>query len=170
MANRKRLVDDAKSLQYFLNRSRVLAQYREFLRTTSPLETDVRKDVRAQIRAGFEMYRDVHDEKKVSGVLLRQAREQLKMVEDLVDTAVARQRVAETAALAAAQSDGGVVVNSVVRRPTESWMDAAAQDAPVNEDGTQDDVKGRVGVGWPWKSSKSAAAVQALDLRGVKRR
>lgn len=165
MANRKRLADDAKSLQYFLNRSRVLSQYREFLRMTSPLESDVRNDVRAQIRAGFEMYRDVSDEKKVSGVLLRQAREQLKMVEDLVDTAVARQRVAENAAAAAAQSNG-------VRRPAETWMDAAAEDTQVNEEekDTQDDIKGRMGVGWPWNSNKSVAAVQTLDLRGVKRR
>lgn len=146
-----------KSLQYFLNRSNVLAQYRQFLRTTIPLESDVRNDVRKQIRDGFEMYRDLEDENHV-GRLLRQSKDQLKMVSDLVDTAVARQRV-HTATTSAAVPK--VELRSMVQNSSkDTWMEQGSEENP-------DDVKGRIGVGWPWKSNKP---VKKLELEGIKRR
>ncbi|KAF1336488.1 Complex 1 lyr protein, partial [Globisporangium splendens] len=157
-----------KSLQYFLNRSNVLAQYRQFLRTTIPLEPDVRADVRKQIRDGFEAYRDLDDENHV-GRLLRQSKDQLKMVSDLVDTAVARQRVSTSPVVSSASA--GVPPKMTLRVPDhdsmvhrtnnkDTWMEQGANDNP-------DDVKGRVGTGWPWKSNKP---VKKLELEGIKRR
>jgi hypothetical protein len=42
----------------------------------------------------------------------------------------------------------------------------AAVDAAAG-DGSEDDVKGRMGVGWPWQSGKT---VRKIDLEGIKRR
>ncbi|DAZ98553.1 TPA: hypothetical protein N0F65_007052 [Lagenidium giganteum] len=117
-----------KSLQYFLNRSSVLAQYRQFLRLTAPLDADVRRDVRQQIRASYVLYRDVDDEKHVRH-LLRQGKDQLQHVSDLVDSAVAQQRIKR----AAGQGESSL------------WTDAQAMESP--DHGSLDDVKGRVGMG-----------------------
>lgn len=173
-----------KSLQYFLNRSSVLAQYREFLRATRPLAPDTRRDVRHQIRAGFEAQRQEADERRVAQ-LLRGAREQLKMVGDLVDTATARQRAAEMTTAAASTTDSmtsrsplpkaeiistkaskadGATFGNVVQHNSASvagtWMEPSGDDA-------ESDVKGRVGTGWPWKSSRPP---KKLELEGIKRR
>ncbi|KAJ0402498.1 hypothetical protein ATCC90586_002668 [Pythium insidiosum] len=136
-----------KSLQYFLNRSQVLAQYHEFLRITQPLEDAVRRDVRAQIRSAFEMYRDVEDETKAAQ-LVRQGRDQLKHVSDLVDSSVARQRLATQQA---EQSD--------------TWLDSQAPTDTVDSDG-EADVRGRIGQGWPWSKNKT---VQKIELEGIRR-
>lgn len=152
-----------KSLQYFLNRSNVLAQYRQFLRTTIPLEADVRRDVRKQIRDGFENYRSLEDENHV-GRLLRQSKDQLKMVSDLVDTATAKQRLAAASSASAATTATKVELHSMVQNSgsastKDTWMEPQ-EDNP-------DDVKGRVGTGWPWKSDKP---IKKLELEGIKRR
>ncbi|EGZ14190.1 hypothetical protein PHYSODRAFT_547502 [Phytophthora sojae] len=162
---RRALGAEVKSLQYFLNRTAVLNQYREFLRTTKPLADDVRQDVRRQVRAGFDAYRNEEDERRV-GLLLRQARDQLKMVSDLVDTAVAQQRSAESKRdwkkgdWAASKQQAPAAAAPVEAKDT--WMDSPSD----GEDG-KDDVKGRVGTGWPWKSDKGT---DKLDLEGIKRR
>ncbi|KAF1778011.1 Acyl-CoA N-acyltransferase [Phytophthora cactorum] len=128
---RRALGLEVKSLQYFLNRTAVLKQYREFLRTTKPLAADVRLDVRRQIRAGFDTCRNEEDERRVS-MLLRQAREQLKMVSDLVDTAQAQQR---------SERDWkkGDWTSAKAVDTQDSWMDTPSED----KDGTED-VKGRI--------------------------
>jgi hypothetical protein len=153
---RRALGAEVKSLQYFLNRTAVLQQYREFLRTTQPLAADVRLDVRRQIRAGFDACRHEQDERRVS-LLLRQARDQLKMVSDLVDTAVAQQR---------RDSERDWKKGGWAAKPKtaaeDTWLDTPSDD----KDG-KEDVKGRVGTGWPWKSGKGA---DKLDLEGIKRR
>ncbi|TMW69557.1 hypothetical protein Poli38472_001713 [Pythium oligandrum] len=146
-----------KSLQYFLNRSAVLAQYRQLLRITKPLERDVRRDVRQQIRASYEMYRHVEDETQASN-LLRQGKEQVKHVSDLVDSAVARQRLVEETAQAKAKAS--VVVSSTSKA---TWTDAASGE----DDDDQEDVRGRLGTGWPWKKD---APAKKLELDGVRRR
>ncbi|OWY90257.1 hypothetical protein PHMEG_00041703 [Phytophthora megakarya] len=150
---RRALGAEVKSLQYFLNRTAVLNQYREFLRTTKPLAADVRLDVRRQIRAGFDSSRFEEDERRVS-LLLRQARDQLKMVSDLVDTAMAQQR---------SEDERDWKKGEWTATQTEdTWMDSPSDD----KDG-KEDVKGRVGTGWPWKSGKTT---DKLDLEGIKRR
>lgn len=163
-ATRRALGLEVKSLQYFMNRTAVLKQYREFLRTTKPLAADVRPDVRRQIRAGFDAYRDEEDEQRVS-LLLRQARDQMKMVSDLVDTAMAQQRSAASERdwkkgewATSQQKPAAAAANDT----KDTWMDALLEE----KDG-KEDVKGRVGTGWPWKSGKGT---DQLDLQGVKRR
>ncbi|KAG1686967.1 hypothetical protein DVH05_005794 [Phytophthora capsici] len=154
---RRALGPEVKSLQYFLNRTAVLNQYREFLRTTKPLATDVRLDVRRQIRAGFDACRFEQDERRVS-LLLRQARDQMKMVSDLVDTAVAQQRSDKAHDWKKGEWNAP--------KPEDTWMDAPSEDKGGGKDG-KEDVKGRVGTGWPWKSGKGT---DKLDLEGIKRR
>ncbi|RLN37366.1 hypothetical protein BBJ28_00019732 [Nothophytophthora sp. Chile5] len=137
---KRALGPEFKSLQYFLNRTAVLTQYRQFLRTTKPLTADVRGDVRRQIRAGFDAYRDLDDDKRVN-LLLRQARDQLKMVSDLVDTAVARQRIeAEVTAEKDWKKGDWAAKSPVVTAPPmetkDTWMDAPSED----KDGKEDDV------------------------------
>lgn len=170
-----------KSLQYFLNRASVLAQYREFLRTTRPLAPDTRRDVRRQIRAGFESQRLEADDQRVSQ-LLRSARDQLKMVSDLVDTATARQRLGAVAAAAGSSATIGAAQSPAARTtltmkettPTRPELrsvinhSAGAQETWTEQTGSDpDDVKGRVGTGWPWKSSQPP---KKLELEGIKRR
>lgn len=147
-----------KSLQFFLNRSAALAQYRQFLRVTAALPSaETRRDVRRQVRQAFEMHRGEGDDKRVA-VLLRQGRDQLKMVGDLVDSAVAQQRLADEAAEAKDWKKGAWTESK------DTWMDDAASAAG---DGSEDDVKGRMGVGWPWQTKKT---VRKIDLEGIKRR
>ncbi|KAK1929076.1 hypothetical protein P3T76_015369 [Phytophthora citrophthora] len=154
---RRALGPEVKSLQYFLNRTAVLNQYREFLRTTKPLATDVRLDVRRQIRAGFDACRFEQDERRVS-LLLRQARDQMKMVSDLVDTAVAQQR--------SDNENDWKKGDWNAAKPADTWMDTPQEAKDDDKDG-KEDVKGRVGTGWPWKSGKTT---DKLDLEGIKRR
>ncbi|RLN49954.1 hypothetical protein BBJ28_00019984 [Nothophytophthora sp. Chile5] len=139
---KRALGPEFKSLQFFLNRTAVLTQYRQFLRTTKPLASDVRGDVRRQIRAGFDAYRDLDDDKRVN-LLLRQARDQLKMVSDLVDTAVARQRIEAEAAAEKDWKKGGWAVKSpVVTAPPMETKDTWT-DAPSDDKDGKEDVKGR---------------------------
>ncbi|CAI5715792.1 unnamed protein product [Peronospora effusa] len=161
MGKTKRVLGpEIKSLKYFINRTAVLKQYREFLRITKPLAVDVRLDVRRQIRAGFDAYRHEED----VSLLLRQAREQMKMVSDLVDTALAQQRSAVSERDWKKDewviSTHGAAVASIDTKNT--WMDTLSED----KDG-QEDVKGRLGNGWPWKRGK---CIDILDLQGIKRR
>ncbi|CAI5741304.1 unnamed protein product [Peronospora destructor] len=44
----------------------------------------------------------------------------------------------------------------------DTWMDTLSK---IKDD--QEDVKGRLGTGWPWKRGK---AIDKLDLQGIKRR
>ncbi|TYZ66094.1 hypothetical protein PybrP1_013018 [[Pythium] brassicae (nom. inval.)] len=158
-----------KSLQYFLNRASVLTQYREFLRTTRPLAPDTRRDVRRQIRAGFEAQRLEADDQRVSQ-LLRGAREQLKMVSDLVDTATARQRLGVAVGSDTTSQSPAPKAEATMRPELRSVVShsAGAQETWTEQVGSDpDDVKGRVGTGWPWKSSQPP---KKLELEGIKRR
>lgn len=150
-----------RSLQFFLNRSAALAQYRAFLRAAAALpDAATRRDVRRQVRQGFELQRGEASEARVA-LLLRQGREQLKMVGDLVDSAVAQQRLAD----ANERRDwkkGDWAGGAAGSR--DSWVDAPREGGG---DGSEDDVKGRVGVGWPWKARQ---VVRKIDLEGIKRR
>uniref|UniRef100_A0AAV1VN84 Complex 1 LYR protein domain-containing protein n=1 Tax=Peronospora matthiolae TaxID=2874970 RepID=A0AAV1VN84_9STRA len=157
---RRALGPEIKSLQFFLNRTAVLKLYREFLRISKPLATEVQLDVRRQIRAGFDACRDEEDEQHVS-LLLRQARDQMKMVSDSVDTAMAQQRderIREGGDAVAAKQKGGAAETVT----SDMWVELSSEKG----DGTED-VKGRVGSGWPWKSGK---VTEKLDLVGIKRR
>lgn len=152
-----------RSLRYFLNRSKVLAQYHALLRITAPLAGDVRADVRQQIRSSYEMYRHVDDEAHVAR-LIQQGKDQMKHVSDLVDSAVARQRVQATREVVATS------VQSKELNDTGSWIESADSSSPDSlgdDHGSLEDVKGRLGVGWPWKSKPS---VRKLELDGIKRR
>ncbi|KAG7381342.1 hypothetical protein PHYPSEUDO_006187 [Phytophthora pseudosyringae] len=157
---RRALGAEVKSLLYFLNRTAVLGQYREFLRTTKPLAADVRLDVRRQIRAGFDASRHEEDERRVA-LLLRQARDQMKMVSDLVDTAVAQQRSAASER-DWKKGEWATAKPAAAADTQDTWVDAPSE----GEDG-KEDVKGRVGTGWPWKSGKGT---DKLNLEGIKRR
>ncbi|GMF43310.1 unnamed protein product [Phytophthora fragariaefolia] len=84
------------------------------------------------------------------------------MVSDLVDTAVAQQRSAESTRDWKKGDWAAAPKPQAPADPKDTWMDSP----PDGKDG-QDDVKGRVGTGWPWKSGKGT---DKLDLDGIKRR
>lgn len=143
---RRALGHDIKSLQYFINRTKVLQQFREFLRISKPLPIDVRLNVRHKVRAGFEACRHEKDERRL-GVLLRQGREQLKIVSELVDTAQAKHNT---------ESDS-----------EKENSHSTKMDLPPDTSDGKDDVKGRLGTGWPWVNRKGASR---FDLKAIKRR
>ncbi|KAI9917209.1 hypothetical protein PsorP6_012370 [Peronosclerospora sorghi] len=146
---------------YFLNRAAVLQKYREFLRITRPLAADARLDIRCQIRSGFDAYRFEEDEQRVK-LLLLQAREQMKMVLDLVDMSVAQQRSTGS------EQDWKNGKWAASKRAAAAKTDTKdASDVPSGDTDRKEDVKGRVGTGWPWEISQGT---QKLDLQGIKRR
>ncbi|TDH69642.1 hypothetical protein CCR75_002537 [Bremia lactucae] len=154
MVGYRALGSEFKSLQYFLNHTAVLKQYREFLRTTLPLDEDVRLNVRRQIRAGFDANRNEKDERRIR-LLLHQAHAELKSVRDLVFTAQAQQR-----------SGRNDIFENWSRADSICSTDTR-MDTPCKDKDGKEDLKGRLGTGWPWKSERGTKKV---DLKGIKRR
>ncbi|ETV97686.1 hypothetical protein H310_09573 [Aphanomyces invadans] len=118
------------SFAYFINRSQVIKQYRLFLREIRPLAKETRQEVQQTIRAKFEATRHESNPTEVKRHLAY-GHAQVQHVRELV--------------------------NSVSATPTkprpdvsfqETWTDAPPVSDDVNE--SQEDIKGRVGKGWPW--------------------
>ena len=68
-------------LKYFIHRSMILNQYREFLRATRPLEGTTRQELRREIRRGFEQSREASLDDTPQ--LLQRGREELKHIQAL---------------------------------------------------------------------------------------
>ncbi|OQR93860.1 hypothetical protein THRCLA_22275 [Thraustotheca clavata] len=115
------------SLAYFVNRSQVLKQYRTYLREIRMLEKDARKDMRLSIRAKFEEAKYLQDPHLVKQAIAY-GNAQLQHVRELV--------------------------NSVGTRPQKNvsnstWIEQVNEESEDN--GAMDDVRGRIGAGWPWQ-------------------
>ena len=113
------------SLAYFVNRAKVLTQYRAFCRVARMLSAAERAPLLADVRAQFEVHRHETDEANVRQ-LLSQGEAQLKQLTTMVGTAASTANV-----------------------------DGAGGHAPVHErtqeaSTGERDVLGRVGVEWPW--------------------
>ena len=112
------------SLAYFVNRAKVLTQYRAFCRVARMLSAGERAPLLADVRAQFELHRHETDEANVRQ-LLSQGEAQLKQLTTMVGTA----------STANVNDAGG---HAPVHERT--------QEACTGET----DVLGRVGVEWPW--------------------
>lgn len=119
------------SLAYFVNRAKVLAQYRSFCRVARTLAVAERAPLLADVRAQFELHRHEADEANVRQ-LLSQGEAQLKQLATMVGTA-------STASVGRTAS-----------------VERAGSSAPVQVTGEEEararssDVLGRVGEEWPW--------------------
>ncbi|KAJ2156934.1 hypothetical protein GGF46_004853 [Coemansia sp. RSA 552] len=69
------------SLRQFIQRGKVIAMYRQFMRLTKRIDdNEARRETRQWIRGDFERYRNESDLQRVE-VLLAQARRQYKEME-----------------------------------------------------------------------------------------
>lgn len=78
-----------------------------------------------------------------------------------MDTAVAHQR----SATSKRDWNKDVVTQRTATKLTDT--SATCIDALLEEKGGMENVKGRLGTGWPWRSGKGT---DLLDLEGIKRR
>ena len=135
----------ALGLRDFIHRSRVLSQYRMFMRELVGIEAGTAAELRAQIREAFEKNRD---EKNLANrkAALAEGTRQLQFLRTYVGTA---RRAQEAAGMA----------------PGESWVGS----------GETWDVRGRIGEGWAWSPSSTpsdsppAAVEEEEVVRGVGR-
>ncbi|CAK4071648.1 unnamed protein product [Aphanomyces euteiches] len=111
------------SFAYFVNRSQVLKQYRLFLREIRPLQKDTRREVQQTIRAKFDAVKHEKDSTQIKKHLAY-GHAQMQHVRELVNSAS----------------------SFVPRVPSDTWTDAKLEN--LNE--SQEDIKGRLGKGWPW--------------------
>ncbi len=116
------------SLRDFLHRSKVLSQYRTFLRELVGLDKTTATEIRVQIREAYEMQRS---EKNLANrkAALQEGARQLQFLRTYVGTT---RRAQEAAGMA----------------PGESWVGT----------GEAWDVRGRIGEGWAWSSDAPAEA------------
>lgn len=76
------------SLQYFIQRSAALVQYRKFLKVLRPLPVSVREDLHVQIRERFEACRGTEDIQEIR-MNLGRGEEELKQLQLEMTTTVA---------------------------------------------------------------------------------
>lgn len=131
-----RKLDNALSLRDFLHRSKVLTQYRNFMRELRGIDETASKELRARIREGFKANKAEKDKANRAAMLLEGTR-QLQFVRTYVGTAKRGEAVAG--------AEG------------ESW---------VGSGGDPEDVKGRLGHGWPWAGAEAADAEQEAEQAG----
>jgi hypothetical protein len=125
---RRVLPRGALGLRDFLHRSRVLAQYREFMRELRCLGPDstAAKEMREQIREGFAKYAGERNRASQRQLLADGAR-QLQFLRSYVSTAQRAQRAAGVEAL------------------PDTWVGSG--------DGW--DIRGRIGEGWAWEEPRA---------------
>ena len=120
------------SLRDFLWRSRVLTQYRAFFRATRELSPSAAADARAQVRENFRA-RMGESDRGVRVSALAEGERQLAIVRKSASLAsVADARFGGRA------SEGAPIIDTT--DTSGSWVGT----------GAPDDVRGRVGAGWPW--------------------
>ncbi|OQR86903.1 hypothetical protein ACHHYP_09759 [Achlya hypogyna] len=118
------------SLAYFVNRSNVLKQYRLYLREIRPMAKEARDDLRKTIRAKYEEAANLTDDRAVKQAIAY-GHSQLQHVRELVNSVgPAKPRVDASA--------------------KATWVDTPVV-AASDDDGAMEDVRGRLGAGWPWQ-------------------
>ena len=169
MSSRSRGVNSSLSLRDFIWRSKVLSQFRSFLRALRPLDAATRGEARVRVRAGFSAARNAG--KDVRATILADGEAQLAV---LRKTAALAERGAAsassgTASSASCGSVGHVHSSACASAGAGTGLATdypgaggrAAVGAPtinVNDtsgswvgSGTSDDERGRTGSGWPWQ-------------------
>lgn len=117
----RRLPSTTLSLAEFIHRSKVLQQYRSFLRELRGVDVAAAAELRDQIRASFKKHKDERNRAQRAQLLSEGAR-QLIFVRTYVGTARKAQQAAG------------------VEGMPGTWVGS----------GDVHDVRGRIGEGWPW--------------------
>jgi hypothetical protein len=162
---RSRLPKAALGLRDFLRRGAVLAQYRSFLREVRGVEDpSSRREMRAQIRSGYEANRLERSPANIKAALTEGAR-QLQFLRSYAGTArrgpspPATAKGAGVGAGAGAGSGGqqghGHSHGGVPCSGDHSHDGGDFGEKPKAEEswvgtGEPDDIRGRLGDGWPW--------------------
>lgn len=117
---RRRLPKDALSLRDFLHKSQVLKQYRAFLRELQGLDPTTVAELHKQIK---DAYRENANERNRANMkaLLAEGERQLVFVRSYIGTA-------------------RKVDPATIGKTDPTWVGT----------GDDDDIRGRIGEGWPW--------------------
>jgi hypothetical protein len=113
----------------FMQRQRVLGLYRSMLRAVGRLQReDIRPDIWQQVRVEFRHNKTITDAVSLKALMTEGTR-QLEVLKDMAGSPIGGESKIHP-------------VSPVVPIPgVTSWLDSS----------TEDDVKGRVGEGWPWQ-------------------
>ena len=120
-------VGGALSLRDFLHKSKVLNQYRAFFRETTAMDATAAQELRRQIRAEYKLHKGEASAAQ-RRALLNEGTRQLQSL-----------RKYSGASLQAKKAAGGDSL------PADTWVGT----------GEAFDIRGRIGVGFPWSSSSS---------------
>ena len=159
----RRILPPALSLADFIHRSRVLAQYRAFLRALDGVEGAAAVEARTSVRAAFARGAAVTDRADARGLLAEGERELATLRGSTGTVRAGAGRVPPPPAApgcgggsSAGSSSSGSGVGSGGSVPGRAPPGAAAALAaapplsPAAAAAAIDDVKGRMGQGWPW--------------------
>ena len=108
----------------FMQRQRVLGLYRSMLKSVQRIDrSDIRADIRQQIKSEFTINKNMTDAVSLRSLMSEGSR-QLEILKDMESTP--------------SSTFNPVFPNNPA---VTSWLDSS----------TEDEIKGRVGVGWPWQ-------------------
>ena len=154
----KRLSGTSLNLRDFMRRGQVLSQYRSFQRELRllPAKSASRVELAQKIREGFQQNKNEKDRAAVKAMLTEGTR-QLQFLRTYAGTArrgsgvrdnsSSSNMVSNSSGSSATLGETTSTVSAVLgtdevggTSPNKSWVGT----------GDKDDIRGRVGVGWPW--------------------
>jgi hypothetical protein len=124
MSKAGKRLGQALSYPAFMQRQRVLGLYRSMLKSVQRIDrSDIRVDISQQIKSEFTNNKNVKDAVSLRSLMSEGSR-QLEVLKDM-------------------ESSPSSTFNPVYPNnpAVTSWLDSS----------TEDDIKGRVGEGWPWQ-------------------
>ena len=158
------LLNKTLNLRDFMRRGQVLSQYRSFQRELRllPAKSASRVELAQKIREGFQQNKNEKDRAAVKAMLTEGTR-QLQFLRTYAGTARRGSGVRESVSILSAPSNTenvtnessvtslstvaatlGIDGNGSVTTPVASWVGT----------GDKDDIRGRIGIGWPWGGQK----------------
>lgn len=163
------LINSALNLRHFLRRQQVLQLYRSFLRELHGIDKSVANELRKQIREGFTTNRHVKNSNDIKN-LINEGNRQLQFVRTYVGTArrstpTNASTVTTEGSLSSQHNTIQTMMlgkgNSVTKETREQQINNSIINPLVDTNnvkntswvgtGEPDDIRGRVGEGWPWK-------------------
>jgi len=164
------LINSALNLRHFLRRQQVLQLYRSFLRELHGIDRTVALELKKQIRDGFSSNQHVKNANDIKN-LINEGNRQLQFVRTYVGTA--RRTNPSTTALGTTnplltmplgkgigitkETREQQIKNSVINPLEDKNTNYLGSDTGNVKNtswvgtGEPDDIRGRIGEGWPWK-------------------
>jgi hypothetical protein len=140
----------------FMRRGQVLSQYRSFQRELRllPAKSASRVELAQKIREGFRQNKNEKDRSAVKAMLTEGTR-QLQFLRTYAGTARRGSGIREPS-IVNNDINGSDNTTSTTSVSVVLGTDGAGEGTPQNKSwvgtGDKDDIRGRVGVGWPWGS------------------